>query len=159
TGTLTIGQATPTLTIDPTPLVYTGLGQGAVVSALGVDQATPVAGQFTITYEGDSNLPVNAGTYDVAVTLTRRDPHHNSTSTTGTLTIVPATPSIGLGNDGQWQFTYDGTPKNIVGSAVGWDPVNNQYISIDGTFTYDYYNEYGSNTQLFGPPLPGAPTD
>jgi hypothetical protein len=30
---------------------------------------------------------------------------------------------------------------------------------IDGTFTYTYYNEYGSNTQLFGPPLPGAPTD
>src|SRR5262249_52377147 len=26
-------------------------------------------------------------------------------------------------------------------------------------FTYEYFNAYGSNTQLFGPPLPGAPTD
>ena len=46
-------------------------------------------------------------------------------------------------------------PQSVISSAVGSDGVT----PISGSFTYTYYNEYGSNTQLFGPPLPGAPAD
>jgi hypothetical protein len=155
TGTMTISAVAPTISIDPTPFIYDGTGQAAVVSALGVDGATPVAGTFSVTYNGSTTLPVDAGTYEVEVAFTSSDPNYVSTSAIGSITILPATPSVGLGNDGQWEFTYNGLPQSVVGSAVGIDGLT----PIDGTFTYEYYNEYGSNTQLFGPPLPGAPTD
>ena len=152
---MTISAAAPTLVVDPTPFTYNGAAEAAVVTALGVDGVTPVNGTFSVTYNGSPTAPVDAGTYDVAVTFTSNDPNYLSTSTTSTLTILPATPSVGLGNGGQWQFTYNGTPQSVVGSAVGIDGLT----PINGSFTYSYYNEYGSNTQLFGPPLPGAPTN
>ncbi len=155
TGNLTISAAAPTLVVDPTPFTYNGAADAAVVTALGVDGVTPVNGTLSVTYNGSPTAPVDAGTYDVAVTFTSNDPNYLSTSTTSTLTILPATPSVGLGNGGQWQFTYNGTPQSVVGSAVGIDGLT----PINGSFTYSYYNEYGSNTQLFGPPLPGAPTN
>jgi hypothetical protein len=155
TGTMIISAVTPTLVVDPTPFTYDGNGQAAVVSALGVDGVTPVDGTFSVTYDGSSTPPVDAGTYDVAVTFSSNDPNYVSTSTTSTITILPATPSVGLGNGGQWEFTYNGLPQTVTGSAVGIDGLT----PINGTFTYAYYNEYGSNTQLFGPPLPGPPVD
>jgi hypothetical protein len=155
TGTMTISPVAPTLTVDPTPAVYDGSGQGAVVAALGVDGATPVDGTFTVLYNGSPDLPVDAGTYTVDVAFSSNDPNYTSTTTESTFTINPATPSVGLGNGGQWEFTYNGQPQTVVGSAVGIDGLT----PVNGSFTYEYYNEYGSNTQLFGPPLPGAPTD
>ena len=151
TGTMTIIPVVPTLTVDPNPFTFDGTSHAALVTALGVDQVTPVSGSFAVTYDGLSTPPVNAGTYDVAVTFTSNDPNYLSTVTTSTITILPATPSVGLGDGGQWEFTYNGTPQSVVG-IDGLTPIN-------GTFSYTYYNEYGSNTQLFGPPLPGAPTD
>jgi hypothetical protein len=154
TGTMTISAVAPTLTVDPNPLVYNGNGQAAVVSAVGVDGATPVDGTFSVTYDGAPDLPVNAGTYTVVASFTSNDPNYVSTSITGVLTINPATPSVGLGNGGQWEFAYNGQPQTVTGSVVGVDGVT----PVSGYFTYEYYNEYGSNTQLFGPPLPGPPT-
>ena len=155
TGIMTISAVAPTLSVDPTPFYYDGTSHVALVTALGVDQVTPVNGMFTVTYDGSSTPPVNAGTYDVAAAFNSNDPNYLSTSVASTITILPATPSVGLGNGGQWEFTYNGLPQTVTGSAVGIDGLT----PIDGTFTYEYYNEYGSNTQLFGPPLPGPPTD
>ncbi len=138
---------------------YTGLGHSAVVTAVGVDQVTPVDGTFNVTYKGSSTLPVDAGSYEVEVTFNSNDSNYASTSTIGTLTILAQTSSIGLGGGGQWEFTYNGSPQSVVGSAYGYDYSITQYVPINGTFTYEYFNEYGSNTQLFGPPLPGAPTN
>ncbi|MDR3659572.1 MAG: MBG domain-containing protein, partial [Mycobacterium sp.] len=154
-GSLTISAVAPALAVDPTPFTYDGTSHAASVTALGVDGVTPVNGTFTVTYNGSLTPPVNAGTYDVAVAFSSNDPNYLSTSSTSTITILPATPSVGLGNGGQWEFTYNGMPQTVVGSAVGIDGVT----PINGSFTYEYYNEYGSNTQLFGPPLPGAPVD
>jgi N-acetylneuraminic acid mutarotase len=139
-GTLTISQVTPTLTVDPTPFVYDGTSHAALVSALGVDLVTPVNGTLSVTYNGSATPPVDAGTYDVAVTFTSNDPNYLSTSTSSTLTIQPATPSVGLGNGGQWEFTYNGQPQSVVGSAVGIDGVT----PINGTFTYAYYDYYSN---------------
>ena len=157
-GTLTISQAAPTISFDTNTLVYDGTGQQVAVSALGVDQVTPVDGSLDVTYTdatGTAVTPVDAGTYTVNVTFTSNDPNYVSTTATSSLTISPATPSVGLGNGGQWEFSYTGLPQSVVGSAVGVDGVT----PVDGSFSYAYYNEYGSNTQLFGPALPGAPTD
>ena len=154
TGSMTIAAVAPTFAVSPTSFVYDGTGHRAVVTALGIDQATPVAGTVAVTYNGSAAPPVNAGTYQVSATFTSTDPNYLSTSTTSSITILRATPSVGL-LDGNWVFTYDGMPRSVVGSAVGIDGVT----PITGSFTYDYYNEYGSNTMLFGPPLPGPPTD
>lgn len=157
-GTMTISAVAPTLSVGSTTFYYNGSGQGVVATAVGLDGVTPVAGTFSLTYDGSTTLPVNAGTYDVTATFTSANPNYQSATTTGTLTILPATASIGLGNDGQWEFTYNGQPQSVAGSAYGWDPING-YVPINGYFTYEYFNEYGSNTQLFGPPLSGPPTD
>ena len=154
-GTMTISAVAPTLVVDANPFTYDGTNHAALVTALGVDQVTPVGGSFTVTYAGSSTAPVNAGTYPVTVTFTSSDPNYLSTSTTSSITILPATPSVGLGNGGQWEFTYNGLPQTVIGSAVGIDGLT----PINGTFSYAYYNEYGANTQLFGPPLPAAPID
>ena len=155
TGTLTISAVAPTLVFDSTSFTYDGTVHPAVVTALGADGVTPVDGTTRVTYAGSSNAPVDAGSYDVMVIFSSNDPNYLSTSTTDTITVSPAAPSVGLGNDGQWEFTYNGLPQTVTGSAVGIDGVT----PVNGSFTYEYYNEYGTNTQLFGPPLPGAPVD
>jgi hypothetical protein len=150
TGTMTIGAVAPTLVVDPNPFTYDGTSHAALVTALGVDGVTPVNGTLSVTYNGSATLPVNASTYVVAVTFTSNDPNYLSTSTTSSTTILPATPSVGLGNGGQWEFTYNGMPRSVVGSAVGIDGVT----PINGSFTYTYYQYYYPWTQL-----PGAPVD
>jgi N-acetylneuraminic acid mutarotase len=150
TSTLTISPATPTLSFGYNTFSYTGQGATADVTALGADGVTPVNGTYSVTYDGSSALPVNAGTYTVDVTFTSNDPNYNSTSGSSTLTILPATPSVGLGNGGQWQFTYNGLPQSVVGSAVGVDGVT----PVLGTFSYVYTDIYGTGAQL-----PGAPTN
>jgi hypothetical protein len=154
TGSMTISAVAPTVSVSSTPFTYDGTSHSAAVSAVGVDQVTPVSGTFTVMYNGSATLPADAGTYQVTVSFASADPNYLSTSTTSAITILPATPSVGLLN-GQWQFTYDGLPQSVTGIATGIDGVT----PINGTFTYSYYNEYGSNTILNGPPLPGAPTD
>jgi hypothetical protein len=149
TGTMTISAVAPTLAVNSTPFIYSGTSHAALVTAVGVDQVTPVSGTFSVTYDGSTTPPVNAGTYVVAVAFTSNDPNYLSTGITSSITVRPATPSVGL-QDGQWQFTYDGTPKPVVGSAVGIDGVT----PINGTFTYTYYQYYYPWTQL-----PGAPVD
>jgi hypothetical protein len=155
TGTLNISPVAPTISFGADTYTYDRTGHSAVVNALGVDLATPVSGSFTVLYNGSLSLPVNAGTYLVSASFVSSDANYISSTATASLTILPATASIGLGNDGQWEFTYNGLPQSVVGSAVGIDGVT----PVNGTFTYSYFNEYGSNTQLFGPPLPGAPTN
>jgi hypothetical protein len=153
-GTLTIGAAMPTVAISPLEYYYNGTSIPAQVSAVGVDGVTPVSGTFTLTYFDASGnqlpgAPVNAGTYTVAVMFTSNDPNYVSTSTTGSWTILQATPSVGLSN-GQWQFNYNGMPQSVVGSAVGVDGLT----PVAGTFTYVYAQYYYPYT-----PVTGAPVD
>jgi len=149
TGTMTISAVTPTVGVDPNPFTFDGTSHAALVTALGVDQVTPVDGTLDVTYDGSATPPVDAGTYTVAATFTSNDPNYLSTSTTSSLTILPATPSVGIGNGGQWEFTYNGTPQSIVGSAVGIDGLT----PINGTFTYVYSQYYYPYTQLTGAPV------
>src|SRR5262249_26696023 len=100
------------------------------------------------TYDGSTTAPINAGTYDVEVTFISDDPNYLSTSITSSITILPATPSVGLDNGGQWEFTYNGSPQSVVGSAAGIDGVT----PVAGSFSYTYYDYYYPYTQLSGAP-------
>jgi hypothetical protein len=145
-GTLTIAPATPTLAISPGSPVYDDTGHAAVVTAVGVDGATPVAGTWTVTYDGSTTLPVNAGTYAVVATFISADPNYQSGNVSGAFTITPATPSVWFTNL-QSGNTYTGSPIAAVGTAVGVDGVT----PVAGTFTY-YYYDYASYNALPGPP-------
>src|SRR5262249_30076003 len=81
-GTMTISAATPTVSVDQTPFVYDGTQHAALVTAVGVDGVTPVNGTFSVTYDGSSTPPIDAGTYPIAVAFTSNDPNYLSTSVT-----------------------------------------------------------------------------
>jgi hypothetical protein len=154
TSTLTIGAATPTVAVSSLQYYYNGSSIPTQVSAVGVDGVTPVNGTFALTYLDAlgnqlTGAPVNAGTYTVAVTFTSNDPNYVSTSTTGSWTILQATPFVGLANGGQLSFAYNGTPHGVVGSVVGVDG----FTTVAGTFTYDYAQYYYPWTPVTGAPV------
>jgi hypothetical protein len=147
-GTLTISQATPTITISSSyPFYYDTFAQAQYVSEVGVDGITPVNGTLSVLYNGTSTLPVNAGTYTVSVTFTSNDPNYLSTTATGSMTIQQSGVSLYYNlNGGQYYYIYNGTPQGVIGTATGYfnNPVN-------GTFTYAYFDSTGTQ-------LPGTPT-
>jgi hypothetical protein len=149
TGTLTISQATPTITISSSyPFYYDTFGQAQYVSEVGADGVTPVNGTLSVLYNGSSTLPVNVGTYTVSVTFTSNDPNYLSTTASGSMTIQPAGVNLYYSlNGGAYWYTYNGTPQGVTGSATGYfnNPVN-------GTFTYAYFDSTGAQ-------LPGTPTN
>jgi hypothetical protein len=69
-------------------------------------------GGVSVTYDGSSALPTNAGSYSVAATLS--DPNYEAPPTTGTLVIQKGTASITLSNLEQ---TYDGSPKSVTAAT------------------------------------------
>src|SRR5579862_5611639 len=87
-GTLTIKQATPTVTVtDPMP-TYDGNPHNATATAVGVDGHTAVLGSFSFTYDGSSTAPTNAKTsYAVVATFTSTDANYKGAAGNGTLTI------------------------------------------------------------------------
>ncbi len=131
TGTLTIVPATPAIIIDGRPISYDGATHAAVVTAVGVDGVTPVGGSFAVTYDGSANLPSAAGSYSVSTSFTSTDPNYINSVGTGTLTIVPATPTIII-NGGP--FTDDGTAHAATVAALGFDGVS----PVAGSFAVTY---------------------
>ncbi len=124
---LTITQATPTLSVTNSPVVYNGLAQAAVV--------TPsVAGNVSnVRYDGSATVPTNTGTYAVTADFTPTDTL-NYTSLTGAsagnFVITKATPTVSVTNS---PVTYNGSPQAavVLGSVPG--AVSN--IMYDGSAT------------------------
>jgi hypothetical protein len=148
-GTMTIGAATPTVTINSSyPFYYDTFGQAAYVNEVGVDGVTPVNGTLTVTYDGSSALPVNAGTYDVSVTFTSDDPNYLSTTADGSMTIQQAGVSLYYYlNGGAYWYTYNGAPQGVNGTALGYFNV-----PVNGSFSYAYFDSTGAQ-------LPDTPTN
>jgi hypothetical protein len=149
TGTLTISQATPTISIASSypNCIYDTFAKAQYVSEVGVDGVTPVNGTLSVLYNGSSTLPVNAGTYDVSVTFTSNDPNYLSTTADGSMTIQPSGVSLYYYlNGGAYWYIYNGPHQGVNGTATGYfnNPVN-------GTFTYAYYDSTGAQ-------LPAEPT-
>ena len=88
TGTLTVSKATGSITISDAEQTYDGSGQSVTVGTAGVNGESFAV---TITYDGESALPVDAGSYAVAVDSV--SPNYDA-SATGTLTISPAAATI-----------------------------------------------------------------
>jgi len=91
-ATISLSDLTPTYDGTPKPATVTTSADGIAV---------------TVTYNGDSAVPVNAGSYAVVATLA--DPNYTAEPVQDTLTINPATATVALSNLSQ---VYDGTPKS-----------------------------------------------
>jgi len=98
-GTLVIGKATATVTLDNLTQVYDGAPKSATATT------TPAGLTVSITYSGSAIPPTNAGTFAVVAIIS--DASYTGTAS-GTLEIAKATAPIVLGN---LSATYDGTPK------------------------------------------------
>ncbi|HVU24626.1 MAG TPA: MBG domain-containing protein [Opitutus sp.] len=98
TGTLTISKAAVTIVLGSLGQTYNGSGHAVTVNT------TPADVAVTVTYNGGATLPVNAGNYPVAASVTDTDNYTGSTS--GTLVIAKAPVTVGLGN---LSASYDGS--------------------------------------------------
>ncbi len=131
TTSLTINQATPTITVNSGPFDYDGNPHAATAAALGVDGSTSVDGTLQVTYNGDSTAPTGPGLYSVVAAFTSNDSNYASTSVTSNLIInSPGTesPTLLL-EDGS--APYDGNAHGDAVVAVGADgttPVAGDFI-------------------------------
>ena len=91
-GSLSIDQAERRLRVDGSHCRCNGNPQGVAVSVTGVGGAT-VTGSGSVTYNDSSDVPINAGRYNVVATF-NGDSNYNSASGTGTLTINKATLTV-----------------------------------------------------------------
>ena len=143
TTSFSTAYATPTIAITGGPFVYNGATHGAAAVAYGVNGVTPVSGSFTLTYNGLDTLPVEPGTYAVEAIFTSADSYYADTIGTGSLVILPATPTIIV--DGG-PFVYDGTTHAVSATAYALDGST----PISGSFAYSYE---GSTTPPSNPGL------
>jgi hypothetical protein len=118
TTTLVINRATATLNISGLSGSYNGQQQSVNITS------NPVGLSTSVTYNGSSTLPTNAGTYTVVITIT--DPNYTG-STTVTFVINKADPTI------LWS-----TPQAIpYGTALSGTQLNASITQlIAGTFSY-----------------------
>ena len=134
TGTLTINQATPVVTVTPasntyggTPttlsasVAYTGPTAPSGAVTIQVDAGTTLAASCSgvssplscsVSYATGS---LNAGAHTITVSVAS-DSNYSSASNTGTLTINQATPSVTVT---PYTVSYDGNPHSASGSATG----------------------------------------
>ncbi len=117
TGTLAIGKGTATIALDGLAHVYDGTEKSAT--------ATTVPAGLTVdfTYAGETNRPIDVGSY--AVTGTVNEANWQGTNV-GTLVIAKSTATVELGD---LTHVYDGTAKSATAATV---PAG---LAVD--FTYD----------------------
>lgn len=112
-GTLVVDAAGASIALDAATLAATYDGQLHAVTAT----TTPAGLAYSVTYAGNANPPVNAGSYAVVATITA--PGHSGT-TSGTLVIAKA---VGAVNFGLTNFTFDGQPHATT-ALISQEPGN-----------------------------------
>jgi CSLREA domain-containing protein len=106
TANLTIGQAAATVQLSGLTQTYAG-------SPISVTATTNPAGlSVSITYNGSTTAPTNAGSYPVVATIT--NPNYTG-SATGTLMINPAAATVQLSRLTQ---TYTGSPISVTATTI-----------------------------------------
>ena len=109
--TLKINAETPTLAITCAEVTYDGTAHGCTGSALGIGGAT-VTGTWTYS----PATVAAAGATTITGVFTSTDPNYASGSTSSTLKINTATPTLTMTCT---EATYDGTAHSCTGSAKG----------------------------------------
>ena len=124
---LTINKAVPVVEISGDALFYTGTPRHATVTVRGVGGDT--LNPYTVLYNGDGVLPVQAGTYAVHVEF-GGNLNYEAAIGDGTLVINKTTPIMSIGAE---NVTYDGQPHGASAGVVGAD---NEWLT-PVTITYN----------------------
>ncbi len=119
TGTLVINAASASITLDLATLSATYDGQLHAATAT----TNPAGLAYSVTYAGNANPPVNAGSYAVVATITA--PGHTGT-VSGTLVIAKA---VGAMNVGATNFTFDGQPHGTT-AVISQEPGNSTACTL-----------------------------
>lgn len=146
------GTLTATLTLDDLTTVYNEGPQGVTVTT------EPAGLSTSVTYDGSSAEPTNAGSYAVFVTVTESG---YSGSTSGTFVINPASASVAISDLNQ---TYNGSPQGAtvttnpggLATTVTYNgsntlPTNVGTYTISATVTDPNYTGSGSDTLTISP--------
>lgn len=122
TTLIDVAPASPVMTLTAAGAEYDGQPHSASATAVGVNGET--LGPITITYDGQSDLPVSAGTYTVVASIAA-DGNYTSASANASLVITKATPVI----------TWPTPSALIYGAALDGTSLN-ATTNVPGTFTY-----------------------
>ena len=115
-------SGTVELSVTGNTCVYSGDPCPASVSgSIGGTPAVP-----TVTYNGSTTVPVNAGTYSVVANLAGK-------TATATVTITPLTPTITFTGDGT--FVFDASAHKVTAIVKGAKDVVLTTLSYTGTNT------------------------
>ena len=114
-GSLIVRKATPTFVVPGGTVTYDGQPHAAAAILAGHygDTLEP----YTLTYNGLSDAPVNAGTYQVVAAYDGAANYEAATAT-GTLTIEKATIALSVAGA---TLIYDGQPHPAIVNATGGD--------------------------------------
>lgn len=121
-------KLTPTVSVNEGTFTYDGLphaATGSVIGAGGEDLGMP-----EFTYNGSTELPVNAGVYTVVATFAGNDHYTAGVSDSVTIRIIKATPTI------QWNQPADITYGTPLGAAELNATAKLNEANVPGTFTY-----------------------
>jgi hypothetical protein len=141
---------TPTVNVTGGTFVYNGNPESATASAYVSTTNISSSGTFSFTYTGTgstsygatSTPPTNVGTYSVTATFSSSNPGYNGATGTGSITIIPATPTVTATGG---TFKYNGQPDAATATAAGLGGAN---LSSMGTFTFTYT---GTGSTTYGP--------
>ena len=126
TTTITVNKATSSITLGDLAPIYDGTPKSAIATT------TPAGLPVTLTYDGSTTAPTDAGSYVVAATINH--PNHLGTAT-ATLVIVKSTSAtITLAPLTQ---RYDGTAKTVMPTTTPADLAVT--VTYDGTTTAPIY--------------------
>lgn len=128
TGTLTIDPYTPVVAVTGGTFTYDAQPHAASATVTGVGTEVP-PGTVTITYNGSTATPVDAGTYAVTASVPAAG-NYRAASASGTLTILKATATLSLQAH---TVTYDGQPHPAIATATGANGASLSPVTI----TYD----------------------
>jgi hypothetical protein len=117
-GSITINPATPTIAITGGPFTFDGDSHSAKVRVTGL-RGGEVQGSITVTYDGSSVAPTNAGTYVVVVSFTSNNPRYADAVATGSITIDPAAAKVKFSGGA---VTYDGQAHAATVAVLGVRP-------------------------------------
>jgi len=126
-GTLTINSASPTVAVTGGTFTYDGATHTASATATGIGGAA-VGGTFAFTYNGETTVPLDAGSYAVTATFTSSNPNYDNGTATGTVVIGKATPAFSNLN---LPVISQGTVTNSVTGRIAADTV----VPAGGTVT------------------------
>ncbi len=127
-----VAQATPTIYPNCYPALYDGNAHGCTPVAIGIDGVTPLAGTWTITYNGSSSVPSAYTTYQVSLIFTPSDSNYadnSSSPASSQLLILNPTSEMAIDPGTASIPSWPANPSAVNPQGLAADNSGNLYIA------------------------------